>query len=84
VTQPSTFATGAWIATAGIDLLSIRGAGRAIVEALLAKVREVPYANVLVEALPLPGLEAFYASFGFQAARRHAPGMHLWLNDSGA
>jgi len=59
-----------------------RGVGSAVVEALLAKVRQVPYANVLVEALPLPGLPPFYARFGFVASRQHAPGMHLWLNGS--
>lgn len=57
-----------------------QGIGSQVVEALLAKVREVPYANTLVETLPLPGLEAFYARFGFRAPRRCAPGMWLWLN----
>lgn len=59
------------------------GIGSAIVEALLAKVKQVPHANVLVEALPLPGLESFYARFGFAASRQYAPGMHLWLNGGG-
>ena len=59
------------------------GVGSAIVEALLVKVKEVPYANALVEALPLPGLERFYARFGFRASRQYAPGMHLWLTGSG-
>jgi GNAT superfamily N-acetyltransferase len=66
-----------------VPLHQRHGIGSAIVEALLAKVREVPYANVLVEALPLPGLESFYARFGFEASRQYAPGMHLWLNGSG-
>lgn len=57
-----------------------RGVGSRIVEALLDRVRQVPYANTLVEALPLPGLEAFYSRFGFKACRQYAPGMHLWLN----
>jgi GNAT superfamily N-acetyltransferase len=57
-----------------------QGIGSRLVEALLAKVREVPYANTLVETLPLPGLEEFYARFGFRAPRRYAPGMSLWLN----
>ena len=56
------------------------GVGSAIVESLVSQVRTVPYANVLVEALPLPGLESFYARFGFRASRQYAPGMHLWLN----
>jgi GNAT superfamily N-acetyltransferase len=60
------------------------GVGSAIVEALLAKVKEIPYANVLVEAVPLPGLESFYARHGFRASRQHAPGMHLWLNGMAA
>jgi len=57
-----------------------RGLGTQIVERLLDRVRRVPYANTLVEALPLPGLEGFYARFGFKACRQYAPGMHLWLN----
>ena len=57
-----------------------RGIGTRMVEALLAHVRQVPYPNTLVEALPLPGLEHFYARFGFKACRQYAPGMHLWLN----
>lgn len=56
------------------------GIGARIVEALLAEVRKMPYANTLVEALPLPGLDGFYAGFGFRASREYAPGMHLWLN----
>ena len=58
------------------------GVGGSIVEALLAKLKQVPYANVLVEALPLPGLQSFYGRFGFKASRLPAPGMHLWLNGS--
>jgi len=61
-----------------------QGIGRAIVEALLSKVKEVRYANVLVEALPLPGLQAFYESMGFRASAQDAPGMHLWLNSPAA
>jgi GNAT superfamily N-acetyltransferase len=57
-----------------------QGIGSQVVEALLAKVREVRYANTLIETLPLPGLEAFYARFGFRAPRQCAPGMWLWLN----
>lgn len=57
-----------------------RGIGTRIVKALLDRVRRVPYTNALVEALPLPGLEAFYSRFGFRACRQYAPGMHLWLN----
>jgi len=59
-----------------------QGIGRAIVEALLSKVKEVRYANVLVEALPLPGLQTFYKSVGFRASDQNAPGMHMWLNSS--
>ena len=58
-----------------------RGVGSRIVAALVERVRQVPYANILVEALPLPGLDPFYARFGFRATRRYAPGMHLWLNE---
>jgi predicted N-acetyltransferase YhbS len=58
-----------------------RGVGTQIVAALLERVREVTYANVLVEALPLPGLEGFYTRFGFRACRQYSPGMHLWLNE---
>ena len=57
-----------------------RGVGTRIVEALLARVKEVPYENALIEALPLPRLDRFYARFGFRACRQYAPGMHLWLN----
>jgi GNAT superfamily N-acetyltransferase len=60
-----------------------RGIGTRIVEALLSRAKEVPYANTLVEALPLPGLESFYARFGFKSCRQYAPGMHLWLNTNG-
>lgn len=59
-----------------------RGVGTRIVEALLSRVRQVPYANILVGALPLPGIEDFYARFGFRACRKYAPGMHLWLNEN--
>jgi GNAT superfamily N-acetyltransferase len=59
-----------------------QGVGTRIVEALVNRVKEVPYMNTLVEALPLPGLETFYARFGFKACRQYAPGMHLWLNAS--
>jgi GNAT superfamily N-acetyltransferase len=58
-----------------------RGVGTQIVESLLSRVRQTPYANTLVEALPLPGLEGFYARFGFKASRQYAPGMHLWLHE---
>jgi GNAT superfamily N-acetyltransferase len=61
-----------------------QGVGSQIVEALLAKARQVPYRNTLIEALPLPGLESFYARFGFKASRQYSPGMHLWLNSDGA
>lgn len=59
-----------------------RGVGTRIVESLLAHIKRVPYENTLVEALPQPGLENFYARFGFKACRQYAPGMHLWLNES--
>jgi GNAT superfamily N-acetyltransferase len=59
-----------------------QGIGTRIVEVLLDRVKEIPYANTLVEALPLPGLESFYARFGFKGCRQYAPGMHLWLNVS--
>jgi predicted N-acetyltransferase YhbS len=57
-----------------------QGVGGSIVRALLTRVKAIPYPNVLVEALPLPGLERFYSGLGFEAPREHAPGMHLWLN----
>ena len=57
-----------------------RGVGTRIVEALLDHAKQVPYANALIEALPLPGLEPFYSRFGFRACRQYSPGMHLWLN----
>jgi GNAT superfamily N-acetyltransferase len=59
-----------------------RGIGAAIVEALMIRLRQVEFENVLVEVSPLPGLEAFYARFGFEASRRYAPCMNLWLNPS--
>lgn len=61
-----------------------RGVGTRIVEALISRVQQVPYANTLLEALPLPGLDAFYSRFGFRACREYAPGMHLWLNAANA
>lgn len=61
-----------------------RGIGTKIVEALVNQARQIPYANTLVEATPLPGLEGFYARFGFKAQRRYAPGMALWINESPA
>lgn len=57
-----------------------RGVGTRIVEVLLDRMKEIHYANALIEALPLPGLEGFYSRFGFRACRQYAPGMHLWLN----
>ena len=57
-----------------------RGIGTQVVEALVTAVKRVQYANILVEALPLPGLEHFYAKLGFKAPKVYAPGMHLWLN----
>jgi len=60
-----------------------RGVGTRIVAALVDRVRQVPYPNALLEALPLPGLDTFYARFGFRACRQYAPGMHLWLNEPG-
>lgn len=57
-----------------------RGIGTRIVEALIGRIKTIPYENVLVEALPLPGLDGFYARFGFRANRQYAAGMHLWLN----
>lgn len=57
-----------------------RGIGTRIVAALIDRMKEVPYTNTLIEALPLPGLEAFYGRFGFKAARQYSPGMTLWLN----
>jgi len=61
-----------------------QGVGSRIVEALLACVKRVTHANILVEALPLPGLDVFYSRFGFKAPRQYAPGMHLWLNEPAA
>lgn len=58
-----------------------QGVGARIVETLLARVKQIPYTNILVEALPLPGLDGFYSRFGFRACRQYAPGMHLWLNE---
>ncbi|MDQ3622533.1 MAG: GNAT family N-acetyltransferase [Verrucomicrobiota bacterium] len=54
-----------------------RGIGSRIVEALLSRVKQVPYANTLVEALPLPGLEGFLLALRVQSLpsvfSRHAP-----------
>jgi ribosomal protein S18 acetylase RimI-like enzyme len=60
-----------------------QGIGSRIVEALLNRVQQIRFPNALIEALPLPGLEAFYSRFGFKTCRQYSPGMHLWLNKPG-
>src|SRR5262245_60511391 len=57
-----------------------RGIGTRIVRALCDAVEALPYRNVVVEVVPLPGLQFFYARLGFQASRTAPPGMVRWVH----
>src|SRR3954465_11451994 len=48
-----------------------QGIGTRIVGALVDRVKQIPFVNTLIEATPLPGLDGFYARFGFKAQRNY-------------
>lgn len=58
-----------------------RGIGSRIVEALCSSVAALPYKNIVLEAIPLPGTTTFYERFGFRALRGAPAGMVRWFND---
>ncbi|HXV78436.1 MAG TPA: GNAT family N-acetyltransferase [Candidatus Binatia bacterium] len=61
-----------------------RGLGSLIVKALCSYVEALPYKNIVVEVVPLPGSASFYERFGFKASRSALPGMVRWFNDERA
>ena len=58
-----------------------RGIGSRIVRALCDLVEALPYHNVVVEVVPLPGLQSFYEWLGFRASRTATPGMVRWVHE---
>ena len=58
-----------------------RGIGSLIVRALCDSVEALPYRNVVVEVVPLPGLQSFYERLGFRASATTAPGMVRWFHE---
>ena len=58
-----------------------RGIGSRIVRALCDAVEALPYRNVVVEVVPLPGLQSFYEGLGFRASRTATPGMVRWVHE---
>ena len=61
-----------------------RGVGSLIVKALCSCVEALPYKNIVLEVVPLPGSVSFYERFGFKASRNAPPGMVRWFNDERA
>src|SRR5262245_4273327 len=57
-----------------------RGIGSRIVTALCKSVEALPYRNVVVEVVPLPGSQSFYERLGFKASRDAGPGMVRWFH----
>ena len=57
-----------------------RGIGSRIVRVLCEAVEALPYHNIVVEAVPLPGLQSFYERLGFRASRTAIPGMVRWVH----
>ena len=57
-----------------------QGIGSRIVEKLCGLMDSLPYKNVVLEAVPLPGLESFYERCGFKSSRGAPPGMVRWFN----
>jgi hypothetical protein len=47
-------------------------------------VEALPYKNIVLEVVPLPGSVSFYERFGFKASRNAPPGMVRWFNDERA
>jgi len=58
-----------------------RGIGSRIVRVLCEAVEALPYHNIVVEAVPLPGLQSFYERLGFRASRTATPGMVRWVHE---
>src|SRR5262245_21891209 len=58
-----------------------RGIGSRIVTALCKSVEALPYRNVVVEVVPLPGSQSFYERLGFRASRTAGPGMVRWFHE---
>ena len=61
-----------------------RGIGTRIVQSLCSQMETVPYKNVVLEVVALPGSQQFYERFGFKASRQAPPGMVRWFNRSDA
>jgi predicted N-acetyltransferase YhbS len=61
-----------------------RGIGSLIVGALCRSVEALPHRNVVLEVVPLPGLQSFYKHFGFKVSRGAPPGMVRWFNEDQA
>jgi len=57
-----------------------RGIGTGIVTALVRYVESVPYCNLLVAALPTPGLVSSYARHGFEPQSVETPILQRWVN----
>lgn len=58
-----------------------RGIGSLIVRALCDSLEALPYRNVVVEVVPLPGLQSFYERLGFRASATAAPGLVRWFHE---
>jgi predicted N-acetyltransferase YhbS len=57
-----------------------RGIGSLIVGALCQSMEDLPYRNVVVEVVPLPGSQSFYEQQGFRASSTAPPGMIRWFH----
>ena len=57
-----------------------RGIGSCIVAALCQSMESLPYRNVVVEAVPLPGSQSLYERQGFRASTTAPPGMVRWFH----
>lgn len=60
------------------------GIGSLIVKALCSSVAALPHKNIVLEVVPQPGSEFFYARLGFKASHSGPPGMVRWFNDERA
>jgi predicted N-acetyltransferase YhbS len=63
------------------DSYQRRGIGSLIVRALCDSVDALPYRNVVVEVVPLPELQSFYAQLGFRPSGNATPGMVRWFHE---
>ena len=57
-----------------------KGIGARIVRALCSYVEALPYRNIVVEVVPLAGLESFYVQLGFRPSGNGTPGMTKWFH----